>query len=204
MQCLMECCNPVKTETYVAASDAYNLAYFKIPKCGSSTIMTLMEENIEDTEFYRGSHIVPFYINLFTTCRNPFRRAVSNWLFFKHDKLFNDYKLARYHDRHNITFEDWVRMALQGVFWNHHWEPAVNFVSKRTKFFKLEDIQKDPTALLEFMGLSPSLHLPHERKAKEDLKLKDVYTPVTESLVAKAYMKDFERFGYSLSLEDAE
>jgi hypothetical protein len=70
----------------------------------------------------------------------------------------------------------------------------VNFVGRR------EALQRDFATVCEHLGIEASL--PHVNRSQH-LDFREYYTPRTRELVAEAYKKDIDFFGYEFDQQDA-
>lgn len=175
--------------------------------------------------------IIPPYLPIITTCRNPYRRAVS--LYFhavKNEKqkadrrkrgidisiietyesqsfeefLSNKINISSYkvHKDLNITYGDIYKMR----DWNWY-DPQVRFLRNvnfdNITVFKIEE----PTKINKFFGIKLYLWTEDRHQSEQLEKDKNLwrtfYNKETIKLVRDMYTEDFDIFNYSTHIDDA-
>ena len=117
----------------------------------------------------------------FTFVRNPFSRAVSEFLWLKKEC--------------KITFETFKIFAKQGSPIPWHKESQYSFINKNIDFVgRFEKLQEDFSIACDKIGIS-SLELPHKNKTKHK-HYTEYYDDETREIIAEKYAKDIEHFGY--------
>ena len=182
--------------------------YIHIPKTGGSSVEKCLLENegIEVMPSLRfmpkdirekyvigsfgGNHHFPLHkfekefqeqYFCFTFVRNPFSRAVSEFLWLKKEC--------------KITFETFKTFAQQGSPIPWHEQTQYSFINKNIDFVgRFENLQEDFGIVCNKIGIS-SLELPHTNKTKHK-HYTEYYDEETKQIVAEKYAKDIEYFGY--------
>lgn len=145
-----QCCGSRTTKpriqkySFVYTDHTRKVIYHSIPKCGSTSLRSMLFPSGKTD--YASLVPYPLYVDeyfKFTVCRNPYSRAVSNFVSFTTQpgrinqmKQFIDVPSE-------LTFEKFLMFASQVK--NHHWLPQVNFIKGYQLDYigKLENIQKD-------------------------------------------------------------
>jgi len=152
---------------------------------------------IEDVQKYYASNLKDYF--KFAFVRNPWDRAVSDWLWFHREfklkkiKSFKNYLLSRgwfaqvNHLRDRSGRGDHFFSQYQFIA-NSRSELMVDFVGR------FENLQADFDIICEKMNLSQQ-KLPHSNKGDRK-HYTAYYNDETRRIVAEKYAKDIEYFGY--------
>lgn len=205
-------------------SHKYKALYIATPKTGSTSIREALKPYFEVTpktfsklgipEFEE--HLMPrdakkyfdqqnwdwdSYFK-FTFVRNPWAVHLSRWNYRL--KLFNGDKeyplshgqygwykkeVSKYINKYK-NFENWTINADHSFPWYHYknWTYDLDFIGKT------ESSQKDIDYVSKKIGL-PRIKLPHRNKSTS-AHYSTYYNETTKNIVAEAYAKDIEYFGY--------
>ena len=144
---------------------------------------------------------------LISSVRNPFSRALSAYLDMVDGRDVRQYPELK---RWNVaTFEDLLREAVvrRPRTLNVHFRPQyINLDIPNVHYdaiLYLENLAALPVLLKEVMGnFQLTTFAPHARGATSKLGLH--YTPHAIELVRQIYAKDFDYFGYSRDISDAQ
>ena len=182
------------------------IVFLAINKTGSSSLWTWMDEHrvaylmnryreAEDRKLRIISEVKRKGIPCFTVVRNPWVRAVSSWQWCMQTK-----GLAP------CTFEEFLRMPLEGMTeqqryhtlpqWRHvvDEQGSIDYLDH---VGRLERLGETRDWLADTLGLPRPGELPHLKKSgSEDWR--QHYTLAARELVAEAFRRDFELFGYPL------
>jgi hypothetical protein len=218
----------VQADLQVWWTPDFPVVYISNPKCGCSTVKHSLkaaqaqayarmgrtfvraeDPHIKD-DCLRLSWLAPSACRqryLISTVRNPFTRALSGFL----DKVSRPgtVLLPEFGYRRVEDFETYLRALAQcdPINTNAHFRPQhVNLDYPRVSYdaiFFLENMAALPRYL---STICPDFKLetfaPHSRGARA--KLREHYTDTAVDLVRDIFAQDFERFGYSRDLDDAD
>ena len=181
-----------------------NYIYYSIPKSASTfvrsrlfpnsyglsskTLLQPCKYSIKSTKFLDKKYFS------FTFTRNPWSRMVSNWIYFKFNKLrIRQMKLSGYNISDYNSFRDFIELTLS--FNNHHWQPQHLFLDSNLDYIgKVENINQDWFNICEKLHLS---NLPVKKVNTTNHKhYTEYYDEETKLIVAEKYAKDIEYFGY--------
>lgn len=136
----------VQKYSFVYTDHTRKVIYHSIPKCGSTSLRSMLFPNKGRKADYASLIPYPVYVNeyfKFTVCRNPYSRAVSNYVSFTTQPGRVKQMKQFVREPGKLTFEEFLIFASQVK--NHHWLPQVNYIKGYQLDYigKLENIQKD-------------------------------------------------------------
>ena len=123
----------------------------------------------------------------FTFVRNPWDKAVSEWLYFS--KIIPDY---------NIEFKDSINSKKywgNPYPWTEHAWLQLRFALECDFVGRFETLQKDFNTICDQIGI-PQQQLPYENKSKHK-HYTEYYDYETREIVAEKYAQDIEHFRYN-------
>jgi hypothetical protein len=169
----------------------YQLIWYEVPKCASSTLKKVFAGKItRDTKNHKDK--IKDYRS-FAVVRNPFDRIVSNWLTFRAGKKarLQEMLCGREFPK---TFADFVNIAQE--ISNHHWRPQFEFMPSQVDFLlRLEYFEEGLKALnrrYRFYNLKKMVR----QNATDHAKYWAYYTPPIIDTVSTMYSYDLARFEY--------
>jgi len=136
----------------------------------------------------------------FCFCRNPYDRAVSNYVY-----------LTRFLDPKPSFLEFWRDVLRNGVdsigLYNEkglsHCNPQVRWIENLEIDFigRFENLAEDSDRIMKQLGLPP-LNLEH-RNRSERQSLQDYYCPESKRIIEDFYAEDFRYFGYEIESDES-
>lgn len=185
-----------------------NLLYIRTAKTASSTVNDWCGPNLSVTFNQRFLDHEPNEKNikigldrkdyLFTTVRNPFTRALSQWQqslrknWLKKDTSFDD-------------FLEWDFRSAKSEHIDTHicslTEYLAPILCKINKIIKIENLQKELTDLEEKFKLEKR-RIGYFNKSSFKINYKEFYTPERVKKLMSRYEEDFDTFQYSKNVVD--
>lgn len=181
-----------------------NYIYYSVPKSASSFVRSRLFPNsyglgpktslqpckysIESNKFLDKTYFS------FTFVRNPWSRMVSNWTYFKSNKLrIRQMKLSGYNLSEYNSFRDFIELTLS--FNNHHWQPQYLFLEDNLDYIgKVENFNQDWCHICQKLDYN---NLPPKKVNTTNHKhYTEYYDDTTKEIVAEKYARDIDLFGY--------
>lgn len=189
IRCNMYCCTSHLrgTEPWVRISPNGKLAYYKVPKCMSTSIEGFWGQTPQDQMYPDDSRLADCE-DSFTVVRNPYSRVES---LYRYRFGSPNFRLAFSKTGINpyMGLEDFIRFMM--TYRNHHWEIANRFVPENVgHVFKMENLEP----FWQFLNIA-STAMPHRNSSPKD---PIVWTPTAKRIVQDEYAEDFARFGYKI------
>ena len=186
----------------VLVSDEQRFAWFKVRKCGSSSIGDVLPGPFRD-DTLRPSQVAR-YDDYFTFAfvRNPYGRLVSNYLNKIKDQKREDIRpgyIRNLDFREGMSFEEFANQVcdLPDEKCDRHYKSMHRvFPYERVDFIgRLESFVDDLSQVLErIQGAVPAV-LPHKKNSGKQ-SYTEFYTDALRERVGERYRKDLEIFGY--------
>ena len=120
--------------------------------------------------------------------RNPYQRAVSQWLYSLNFDLF----LNKFG---NVSFKDYWQLTFEGFDWNLNTsqnEFIKSNKNNKVKFFKLETELKDLEDFIKVKLTSTKVN------SQPTYNYKDYYDDYAKSLISNLFEEDFKKFNYDI------
>jgi len=188
IRCDMYCCSSFpneKVEPWVRLSPNGKLAFYKVPKCMSTSIEQFWGQEAHEQTWPHDPRVQQAE-DSFTVVRNPYSRVESLYRY-----RFGSPNFRMAFSENNIDpympFEEFIWFMM--LHRNHHWEQATRFVPGDIgHVFKMEDLEP----FYRFLNTVPTAMPRLNQSPKEPV----VWTRKARELVQNEYRCDFERFGY--------
>jgi chondroitin 4-sulfotransferase 11 len=189
------------TGVHIYASHKEKYCWVRIPKCGSSTVVHILEKNCKwDYHEYDAPHTGWLEYFKFTFVRNPWDRIYSCFEQKVRSKGGNCSDYLNQFPR-NIKFSEWVKTITlsENILKDRHFAPMYTLMINKSfdsmDFVgKLENLQEDFNIICDKIKI-PQQKLPHKNKTKHK-HYTEYYNEETKQIVAEKYTKDIEMFGY--------
>ena len=184
------------------------LLYIRAPKTGSSTTVNWCKNSVartdilnfldEEENLQKINRAIKNNYLIFTTVRNPFTRAVSQW------KHMIEYGCIK----ETFTFEEFMTFdfkesdkfcRIHSSSLNEYLSP---FLCKITKIIKMESLENELKKLETDHNLSVrKVGFYNKGQYLNSFDYKDFYTQDRINLVLNKYEDDFDAFNYSKSID---
>jgi hypothetical protein len=194
----------------ITKSDKQNYIWFRNAKCGSRSILAYLYKHTDiDLDDYAVKYQPEDWARYFkfTIVRNPWARLVSCY----QDKIIrlkptaSNLRSAKHGNNlrwqlnlQKPSFKEFLEIVTkaENIQADDHWDTYHNRVVFEDVDFigRLENIQEDFNTICDKLGI-PQLELPHRNKSKHK-HYSEYYDDESIELVAKAYKKDIDLFGY--------
>lgn len=198
-------------------SDRYKVIFVHIPKTGGTSIERMLQlreckANLFNSNYKREpvyQHFTPDKLKAlipkekwdtyykFVTVRHPLQRALSDFKFFRSNKVYNSMKSAQ----PITTFSDYCKLAENIVSTNDfHTNPFYDHFIPQYYYFndiiynkvcRFETFINDIEDVKKSIGcISPLKHVNSSSRIKVEV------TPEDISIIERVYAQDYEQFGY--------
>jgi len=176
--------------------------WVRIPKCGSSTIMSVLGQNIRPTYHnFSASHTGWEEYFKFAFVRNPWARLYSCYMHKVKKGCPACSNYLHSFAKTNISFINWVKTICtqENVLKDRHFAPyhtlLINKDFESMDFIgKVENFQKDFNFVCDKL-IVPRYRLPRKNKT-DGGHYSENYDDETRKIVEEIYAKDIEYFGY--------
>jgi hypothetical protein len=164
-------------------------------KTGSTTVAEILTKNFNFKK-YKRRHDTNFpkeYNNyfLFGLVRNPYKREISRYNFYKNEKLGTKKKFVNIAKNPNLNFDDWVLSIDSSISLTNYYKNI-----RLDYFIKLENLKNCFENLPFYKNLpEKTWHLKRNNKKNKD----DIfYTNESRNIFLSKFVDDFINFDYSI------
>lgn len=175
------------------ACEKLKVIYFDIPKNASTSIRRSLFGESEAASLVKPQLCAEDYFK-FTFVRDPFARAVSNYLMFTKQP----YRIKQMQEfepnPQDMSFLDFLKFTIK--IDNHHWQPQSEYIPEMKLDFigRVENFKEDFNFVCDQLG--------HEQKGGTHLNQTstgtyvDYYDADSLAIVSQKYAEDIKRFDY--------